>query len=162
MPSIQMGGKWNLGTPEVHARLDSRGCDRIAFGDYARMKSFSNRLASAAVVVIALAFVSVVSGRAAQETTAIRGFLPSHAEDERQLEQKLQSDSRGRARRERSAPSYERAAHGGNRSEPSSGGMAARSVRRAMGSTRRSCRTASGCRSPAKCGSNSLRRIRKF
>src|ERR1700733_4934728 len=55
------------------------------------MKSFSKRLARAAIVVGVFAFVHVVSGRAAQETTAIRGFLPSHAEDERQLEQKLQA-----------------------------------------------------------------------
>jgi N-acetylated-alpha-linked acidic dipeptidase len=55
------------------------------------MTSFSKRLASATVVVGVFAFVHVVSGRTAQDTVAIRGFLPSHAEDERQLEQKLQA-----------------------------------------------------------------------
>jgi N-acetylated-alpha-linked acidic dipeptidase len=54
-----------------------------------RINSFWRRLVIAVGFVGVLAFFVAISGRAAQDAVAIRGFLPSHAEEERQLEQKL-------------------------------------------------------------------------
>ncbi len=54
-----------------------------------RINSFWRRLVIAVGFVGVLAFFVAISGRAAQDAVAIRGFLPSHAEEEHQLEQKL-------------------------------------------------------------------------
>jgi N-acetylated-alpha-linked acidic dipeptidase len=56
-----------------------------------RMTSPSRWLASAAFFSCTFLFLIVISGGAAQEAATIRGFLPSHTEEENQLEQKLQS-----------------------------------------------------------------------
>lgn len=63
----------------------------MAPGDMARMTSPFRWLAGAAFFSCTFLFLIAISGGAAQEAVTIRGFLPSHVEEEGQLEQKLQS-----------------------------------------------------------------------